>query len=71
MDMTIELHVKDASRRAVENIKQEVRQVLAGQGFRVAETEVLSPESGAQAALAATPGSTARIRLYTTEGGAV
>ena len=67
MDMTIELHVKDASRRAVENIKQEVREVLAGQGFRVAETETLSPESGAAATLAATPGSTARIRVYESE----
>ncbi len=67
MDMTIELHVKDASRRAVENIKQEVLQVLAGQGFRVAETETLSPESGAQAALSTTAASSATVRVYESE----
>lgn len=67
MDCIVEICIKSASRRAVENIKQEIREVLAGQGFRVGETEVLSPESGAAAALSATASGRARIRIYEAE----
>ena len=67
MDMTIEIHIRDASRRAAEDIKSEIRRTLSGNGFRVSEVEPLSPEAAAQEALAATAASSARIRVFESE----
>jgi hypothetical protein len=65
MNTIIELIIKDASIRAVENLKLGVRELLNGNGLKVSSTQNCVLDEGRSIVLAETGSGCARIRVYT------
>jgi hypothetical protein len=65
MNTIIELIIKDASIRAVDNLKDGVRELLGGNGFKVSSTQNCVLDEGRSIALGETGSGCARIRVYT------